>query len=132
MPPDRAAPRTAWLLAGLLSLIMTGLVLVAFLYGGAARGLTWILPCILAAIAAFGFAFTWPRGGLRWGVVTSGGFWCFFLLVFLSYLSLGRFEPMTLLRAASVMLAGVVGAWAARALKTAPGELAAENMTRSN
>jgi len=120
MPIDRAAPRTAWLMAGLLSFVMTGLVLVAFLDGGAARATTWLVPVTLSAVAAFGFARAWPRGSWKWGFVASGGFWCFFLLVFLSYLSLSRFEVMTLLRAASALLAGLAGAAAARLLRATP------------
>lgn len=106
-----------WISAFLLSLAIAGAVVVAFLQVGPTPKTTFAIPPLASAIAAFIYTVTWPRGSWRWGVVLSSGFWLFFFIVFVSYASIGKFDYLSLLRAVSVVLAGLFGAGIATRLR---------------
>jgi hypothetical protein len=109
MTDTSTVPRAAWIVGFLLSFLVAGLTVIAFLATGPGTTLGFLLPMLLAAAAAFAFAVIWPGGSWRWGILLSSGFWVFFLIVFLAYLSTGQWDLLTFVRALSVGLAGLAG-----------------------
>lgn len=103
------APRAAWLAGFGLSFAMTALVVVFFLVSSPSPPMSYALPALLSALAAFVFTVVWPAGTWRWGIVMSSGFWLFFLVAFLAYLTIREWDTSTLLRAGAVLLAGLGG-----------------------
>lgn len=89
---------------------MAGAVVVMFLQFGPSPAGTWIVPAAACAIASLAFALKWPAESWRWGIWLSSGFWIFFLSVFVAYLSVGTFDWLTVLRALSVLAAGIPAA----------------------
>jgi peptidoglycan/LPS O-acetylase OafA/YrhL len=126
MTEVRSVNRWPWISALVLSFAITGIVVVAFLQIGPTPKTTYIVPPLVSAIAAFLFAIRWPSGSWRWGLILSSGFLVFFLAVFLSYLSVGQPEFITIGRAVSVVLAAVAGSVVATRMRrtkstTSPG-----------
>jgi hypothetical protein len=101
---------------------MTGSVVIAFLKIGPAPTTAWLIPPLLCAITAFVFAVIWPQESWRWGVCLSSGFFVFFMSVFLDYLSAGKIDSQSLLHATAVILAGVIAALTASALRRGNNE----------
>jgi hypothetical protein len=102
----------------LLSFAMAGLVVIIFLIIGPSSATAWLVPPLLCAIAAFVFTVIWPSESWRWGLVLSSGFWAFFVVVFVAYLSVSKLDGITLLRALSVLLAGVAASVVASVLRS--------------
>ena len=101
-------------LSGLLvSFAMSGLVVLAFPIVGPAHVITFLVPPLMVAFAAFAFAAVNPGKPLLWGVLLSSGFWGYFLIVFIAYLSTGDWHGISLARALTVLAAGIGGAVAA-------------------
>ena len=100
---------------------MLGLVVLAFPLVGPAPVTTFVVPPLLAAIATIPFAVTWPRKAWFWGVILSSGFWAYFLIVFIAYLSLGQWNGTSLARALSVLLAGIGGGAAVAWIRSVRG-----------
>ena len=113
MTETRRVPRSAWILGLLLSFALAGLVVVAFLVVNPSTSTGFVVPLVLTASLAFAFALAWPAGYWRWGIAASAGFWVFFLAVFLAYVSVGEWDLLSAVRAASSLLAGVAGAMVA-------------------
>jgi hypothetical protein len=103
--------------AVIVSLAMTGSIIVLFLLSGPSPRVTYLVPPLACAAVSMLFAYTWPAGSWRWGFWLSSGFWIFFLLVFLSYLLTGTLDWLTPVRAASVLLAAVIAAWLGASLR---------------
>lgn len=103
--------------AVIVSLAMTGSIVVLFLLSGPSPRTTYLVPPLACAAVSLLFAYIWPAGSWRWGFWLSSGFWIFFLLVFLSYLLTGTLDWLTPVRAASVLLAAVIAAWLGASLR---------------
>ena len=114
----KTAPRFAYFAAMGFSFILAAAVIVAFLQIGPPPTTTYVVPPIVCAVAALLFALKWPRGSWRWGIVSSCGFWVFFVIVFLSYLSVSQHDWLSAIRALSVLLAGMAGAGFGTYLRT--------------
>ena len=105
-------------LSGLLvSFALSGLVVLAFPIVGPAPVTTFLVPPMLVALAAFTFAAMNPGRPLLWGALLSSGFWAYFLLVFVAYLSTGDWHGISIARAATVLVAGILGAAAATRIR---------------
>lgn len=115
------APRFAYIAAASFSFILAAVVIVAFLQFGPSPTTTFVVPLIVCAFAALLFALKWPRESWRWGIILSCGFWIFFVIVFLSYLSVRQPDWLSAIRALSVLLAGMAGAGLGTFLRTTNG-----------
>jgi hypothetical protein len=108
-------------LSGLLvSFAMSGLVVLAFPIVGPAPVTTFLVPPLMVAIAAFAFAALNPGRPLLWGPLLSSGFWAYFLVVFIAYLSTGEWHGVSIVRALTVLAAGILGAVAAARTRRIP------------
>ena len=108
-------------LSGLLvSFAMSGLVVLAFPIAGPAPVTTFLVPPLMVAVAAFVFAAMNRGRPLLWGALLSSGFWAYFLLVFVAYLSTGEWHGISLARALTVLTAGILGAAAAARIRRLP------------
>ena len=122
MTMRNTVPRFAYVSAFGLSFVLAGIVIVAFLQIGPTPSTTYVVPPLLCGLAALFFALKWPRGSWRWGVVLSCGLWAFFVIVFLSYLSVGQLDWLSAVRALSVLLAGMVGSASGTYLRYSAGQ----------
>jgi hypothetical protein len=104
----------------LVSFAMSGLVVLAFPIVGPAPVTTFLVPPLIAALAAFAFAAMNAGRPLLWGALLSSGFWAYFLLVFIAYLSKGAWHGISLARALTVLAAGILGAAAAARIRRIP------------
>jgi hypothetical protein len=114
------ASRLVYFIALCISFALAAGTILAFLVIGPSPTPTYVAPPALCAVASFVFAFIWPAGSWRWGIWLSAGFWCFFLIVFGAYLLTGAVDWLTPVRAASVLVAGAVGAWGGASLRHEP------------
>ena len=102
-------PRFAYVSAMCLSFVLAIIIIVAFLHFGPSPLTTFVVPPLVCGLAALIFAFKWPQRSWHWGLVLSCGLWAFFVVVFLSYLSVGQLDWLSAVRALTVLLAGLVG-----------------------
>ena len=115
-------PRFAYVSAFGLSFVLAGIVIVAFLQIGPTPSTTYVVPPLVCGLAALFFALKWPQGFWRWGVILSCGLWAFFVVVFLSYLSVGQLDWLSGVRALSVLLVGMVGSASGTYLRYSAGQ----------
>jgi len=115
-------PRLAYVTAVFFSLLLMASIILAFLQTGPSLLTTYIVPPFVCSLAALLFALWWPLGSWRWGVVLSSGSWSFFVVVFLSYLSLGQLDWLSAVRAISVLLAGMVGSMLGTSFRYSGGQ----------
>ncbi len=110
MTTENSAPRFAYVSAICFSFALTAIIIVYFLAIGPSPSTTYVVPPLASGLPAMLFSFKWPQGFWRWGIVLSCGFWAFFAVVFLSYLSVGQLDWLSAIRTLSVLLAGMAGA----------------------
>lgn len=115
-------PSFAYISAFGLSFVLAGIVIVAFLQIGPTPSTTYVVPPLVCGLAALFFALKWPQGSWRWGVILSCGLWAFFVVVFLSYLSVGQLDWLSGVRALSVLMVGMVGSASGTYLRYSAGQ----------
>lgn len=79
-------PSYAYTVVVILSILSFALFLSAALILKISTPYSHILAALITLFLGFMFAFLWPVGLWRWGILASCGFWLYFVAVFVSSL----------------------------------------------
>ena len=75
---------------------------------------THILAALIVVFLGFMFAFLWPVGLWRWGILASCGFWLYFVAVFVSSLLHNNVAWLTIGEGIAIIASASIGAGVGR------------------
>ena len=79
-------PPYSYVILFILSILSFVLFLSAALILKISAPYSHVLAALITVFLGFTFAYLWPAGLWRWGILASSGFWMYFIVVFVSSL----------------------------------------------
>lgn len=103
-------PSSAYIIVVILSILSFFLFFSAALALKISTPYSHVLAALVTVFLGFVFAFLWPVGLWRWGILASSGFWLYFIAVFLSSLLHQDAEWLTIGEGLAVIATTSIGA----------------------
>lgn len=103
-------PAYSYVILVLLSILCFALFLSAALVLKLSTPYTHVLAALITVFLGFMFAFLWPVGLWRWGILASSGFWLYYIAVFVSSVLHQNIEWLTIGEGMAVIAIASIGA----------------------